>query len=123
MNTFQTRRTLPTLALVASLAAGAGVLLHQSTTASPPPSVKDGARELSNAFRDVARNISPSVVSVLATHEAEDSGRRLRGSTPEDPFGERFFFRFFGDDDFPRQMQPPVMKGQGTGVIVDESGI
>ncbi|MSR64068.1 MAG: Do family serine endopeptidase [Planctomycetes bacterium] len=119
MTTFHLPRSLPALALVTSLATGVGFLLHESTTASPTPSVKDSARELSRAFRDVARQISPSVVGILATHEAENAQMRFHGQpSPQDPLGERFF----GDGDKPRLPQPE-MKGQGTGVIVDSDGL
>jgi serine protease Do len=127
MNTFHRTRPLPALALVAALASGAGVLIHEKATAAPAPSVRDSARELSRAFRDVARNISPSVVGVLATHEALDapSSRRF-----QDPSGD-LFRRFFGREDeegedvLPWSLPMPFLtpKGQGTGVIVDADGI
>jgi len=124
MTTFHTSRSLPTLALVASLAAGAGFLLHQSPTAGSAPAVKDSARELSRAFRDVARQISPSVVNILATHDAEAAPTRFHRGSPQDPLGERFFRFFGGDGEGDEQQLPtPEMKGQGTGVIVDSSGI
>jgi len=132
MNTFQNTRPLPALALVAALASGAGFLLYEKTTAGAAPSVRDGTRELSRAFRDVARQISPSVVGVLATHEAADSPATFHRLAPfQDPSGE-LFRRFFGrdgedgDEDgmpwaFP--MPSPTPRGQGTGVIVDADGI
>jgi serine protease Do len=127
MNTLQSTRTVPALALVAALAAGAGFLLHQSNTAGPAPAVRDEARALSNAFREVARQISPSVVSVLATHDAEETSTRFHTLDPQqDPFGGQLF-RFFGQEDpfggQPFQMPEPRMRGQGTGVIVDSDGI
>jgi len=131
MNTFQNARPLPALALVAALASGAGFLLHEKTTASPAPSVRDSARELSQAFRDVARNISPSVVGVLAIHEAVEAPGTFHRIDPfQDPGGE-LFRRFFGqgpdgDQDgtpWPLPMPFPTPRGQGTGVIVDADGI
>ncbi len=129
MHTFQKTRSLPTLTLVAALASGAGFLLHAKTTADPQPSVRDGVRELSRAFRDVARHISPSVVSVLAIHEAQDSPARFHTSDPfQEPLPERFR-RFFGQDGEPdghpwaSPMPAPTPRGQGTGVIVDADGI
>jgi serine protease Do len=133
MNTFQLPRPLPALALVAALASGAGLLLHERATAAPEPGVRDSARELSRAFRDVARNISPSVVGVLATREATDAPAGFQRIDPfQDPHGD-LFRRFFGrqgedgDEDrnpwsFP---MPPFQmpRGQGTGVIVDADGI
>src|SRR5687767_14479831 len=102
MNTFHSPRSVTALAAVAALATGAGLLLHQTSTAGPVPVVRDTARELSRAFRDVARNISPSVVRVLAIHETKDATARYRyhGLDPrldprldlrQDPRLRRFF--------------------------------
>ena len=114
-------RSLPTLAAVASLATGAGFLLHPSGAANPEP-LRDSTRELSRAFRDVARDISPSVVSVLAVHEAPDSSIRYRALDPREGLGE--LRRFFGDDErFGQPLPFPTPPGQGTGVIVDADGI
>jgi serine protease Do len=127
MTTFH--KTVPTLALVASLATGAGFLLQDRTLAGLAPATSDGgARELSSAFRDVARSISPSVVGVLAVQEAQDSPTGLRGQEGEelDPFRDPRFERFFGlRPDSPRLMPrpSPTPRGQGTGVIVDAGGI
>ena len=129
MPTFQNSRTLPALTLVAALASGAGFLLHEKTAAGPEPAARDGVRELSRAFRDVARHISPSVVSVLAIHEAEDSPARFHSTNPfQDQLPDRLR-RFLGQDGdsgenpwaFP--MPSPPLHGQGTGVIVDADGI
>ncbi|NOT29920.1 MAG: Do family serine endopeptidase [Planctomycetes bacterium] len=114
-------RSLPTLAAVATLATAAGFLLHSSGTAGPEH-VGDSTRELSRAFRDVARDISPSVVSVLAVHETPDSAMRGRALDSREGLGE--LWRFFDDDE--RSGQPfgqPLPPGQGTGVIVDADGI
>ena len=67
MQTMTSRLPLPALAVVATLAAGAGFLLNERPTASPAPARNDVARELSRAFRDVAQALRPSVVSVVAT--------------------------------------------------------
>src|SRR5688500_15828106 len=96
MNT--SHRILPSLALVASLATGAALLLDQRSTAGPAPAARDGAHELSRAFRDVARNISPSVVSVQATRELDNRRTGFRNLDPDqDPFGQ--LRRFFGEQD------------------------
>jgi serine protease Do len=131
MHSFQNLRTFPVLALAAALASGAGFLLHEKTTAGPAPAARDGARELSRAFRDVARHISPSVVGVLAIHESADSPARFHGANPfQDQLPEPFR-RFFGEEDGERHGIPgwglripfPAPRGQGTGVIVDAGGI
>jgi len=110
------------MALVATLAAGAGFLLNEHSTASPAPSVRDSARDLSRAFRDVAHKISPSVVSVIAEHGPDETQNRMRGLDLRlDPR----LRQFLGDQDLPWTMPGPAprMRGQGTGVIVDEDGI
>ncbi len=121
----QTLRSLPTLAVLATLAGGAGFLLHESTTAAPAPAVRDSARELSRAFRDVARKLSPSVVGVLAVHERADAPARLRGFDPHQGIGE--LWRDFGEQGgglpWSVPMPSPAPQGQGSGVIVDADGI
>jgi len=123
MNTFL--RNLPSLALVAGLAAGTTLLLDQHSTAGPEPATRDATRELSRAFRDVARHISPSVVGILATREAEDRPARIQAPDPQqDPFGD--LRRFFGNQEpFPWSfpVPSPLQHGQGTGVIVDADGV
>jgi serine protease Do len=123
MTTLQSTRTLPTLALVAGLAGSAVFLLQDRLPAASTPPVRDHARALSQAFRDVARTLSPSVVGVLATKKAEGL-TRFHGAPFESPLEDRFF-RFFGEglpDGF--SIQPPgPARGQGSGVIVDADGI
>jgi serine protease Do len=129
MNTFHSPRSFTALAAVAALATGAGILFHQTSAAGPEPTVRDSARELSRAFRDVARAISPSVVRVLAIHEAKNAPARYHGLDPrQDPRLRRFFGDLGEDEDgqgipwmFPTPMPEP--SGQGTGVIVDADGI
>ncbi|MEQ1893513.1 MAG: Do family serine endopeptidase, partial [Planctomycetota bacterium] len=72
----------------------------------------------SRAFRDVAKHIQPSVVSVVAVHERPDANelQRLHGNLPL-PLGDDLR-RFLGDG---RQM--PAPQGQGTGVIVAADGV
>jgi serine protease Do len=117
MNT-PSRTSLPALVAIATLATGAGFLLNDRTTASPAPAGGDMARELSRAFRDVAKHIQPSVVSVVALHERPDAEEllRLHGNVPL-PFGDDLR-RYFGDG-----RQRPVPEGQGTGVIVAADGV
>jgi len=117
MRTLQNNRSIPALALVATLAAGAGFLLHESTTAAPAPTARDDVHELSRAFRDVAHHISPSVVSVIAEHGTDrPAQRRLREQLLQDPW------HLFGDD-APFEVPTPRMRGQGSGVIVGQDGI
>jgi serine protease Do len=124
MKHIETSRTLP-LALVAVLATGAGFLLHQQGTAGPEPAARDSARELGRAFRDVARHISPSVVSVLAVREPSDSPARFHAIDPHQELFRGPLGRFFGEEGaqiLPWSVPLPS-QGQGTGVIVDADGI
>jgi serine protease Do len=90
--------------------------------------MQDGARSLSTGFREVARRISPSVVGVVAIHEAREAPAGFQQGGP-DLFFRDPFHRFLapqdpdGDDDgYGMPMPFPSPRGQGTGVIVDESG-
>ncbi|HID76442.1 MAG TPA: DegQ family serine endoprotease [Planctomycetaceae bacterium] len=82
--------------------------------------------DLSEAFKQVAQALRPSVVSI-------NSVRRVRAAVmPRSPFGPEVpdeFRRFFGDDFFERFFfdlpTPPegfVQHGTGSGVIVDPDG-
>ena len=87
---------------------------HQRLADIPAPdSVPDAARTeaawtLSDAFAEVARVATPTVVSLLVEHES-------RGSD------EERFEQFFG---IPQVPQPPgPRQGRGSGAIVDPSGL
>jgi serine protease Do len=83
------------------------------------------ANDLSQAFRQVAKALGPSVVSISSTRRiepAERSGPQLEGQIPEE------FRRFFDDDtlerffEFRRPQRPFEQRGLGSGVIVSEDG-
>src|SRR5262245_16059739 len=98
MNTFHSPRSFTALAAVAALATGAGLLFHQTSTAGPEPTVRDSARELSRAFRDVARHIGPSVVRVQAIHETKGTRTRYQRLDPRlEPLQDPRLRRFFGE--------------------------
>ena len=120
-------RSLATLAVGALMGATA-LVTTRDTSAGPAPAMQDGARSLSTGFREVARRISPSVVGVVAIHEAREAPAGFQQGGP-DLFFRDPFHRFFapqdpdGDDDgYGMPMPFPSPRGQGTGVIVDESG-
>lgn len=82
-----------------------------------PPHIT--AKDLSNAFVEVAKKVSPSVVSIRS--ERTVTAQRY-------PFGEDFFkgtpFEHFFEEFFKRQ-EPPMRRkqmGEGSGVIVDPKG-
>lgn len=83
------------------------------------------ARELSAAFEEVARTITPSVVNISAVKKPQPAARRGNRQGP-DPFQQ--FREFFGDE-FMERFGPfnapdgdGGRAGLGTGVIVDDSG-
>ena len=69
-------------------------------------------------FVEIAKSVKPAVVNIAATRTGK-AGEGPQGS----PFDDPFFRRFFGDE-FKRDM-PKERKenGQGSGVIVDPSGL
>ncbi|MBM4111514.1 MAG: PDZ domain-containing protein [Phycisphaerae bacterium] len=88
------------------------------------------ARALSNAFRAAAQKLDPSVVSIVSIDKAPystDAGAPPGGQQmPEMPEEfRRFFPNMPGAPDAPQQRggrMPPRM-GEGTGVIIDKSGV
>jgi serine protease Do len=136
--------------MVAAIAAGGafgGIVWWESRSAREPSAVYAqqaansdvarlnlsavaGADQLSGAFREVARALKPSVVSIHAIVEAKarPQVRRGRGGLP--PEFEEFFGRQFPgfNFEFPEapeeQAQPgrPQRAGQGSGVIVSRDG-
>jgi serine protease Do len=82
------------------------------------------ANDLSQAFRQVAKALGPSVVSISSTRRIEPTqrGPRFEGQIPEE------FRRFFDDDTFERffenrtPQRPFEQRGLGSGVIVSEDG-
>jgi serine protease Do len=94
------------------------------------------AEDLSAAFKNVARTMRPSVVSISSVKRSQPVARRERGQS--NPFGQRSpfspqlpeeFRRFFGDDFFDRfefdLPTPPrgyEQHGSGSGVIVSADG-
>lgn len=86
------------------------------------------ARDLSQAFQDVARAVRPSVVNVRSVQRIEIQRtptlipffERFPG---DDRFGRGFLERFFGGrEQAPERPQEFVRRGVGTGVIVSRDG-
>ncbi|MDH4186880.1 MAG: S1C family serine protease, partial [Nitrospira sp.] len=99
-------------------------------TAGPEPTPVTLARPVATApqlsmpggsgknFVEIAKSVKPSVVNIAATRTGK-AGEGPQGS----PFDDPFFRRFFGDE-FKREMpKERKEKGQGSGVIVDPSGV
>lgn len=83
------------------------------------------AADLSAQFREVARALRPSVVSITSVRRPKGEARRPRDFRPNLPpefrrfFGEDDFFDRFFEFPFPDQFEP---QGLGSGVIVSQDG-
>jgi len=128
----RTTKSRITLAVVSTLAlVGGGTLFLMWNTgpnvsaAAVQPADRDvqHARALSNAFREVAKSLRPSVVSVRSVRTFQPAARKL----PDAPEIPREFRRFFDDDNFERffdrlPRRPFRQRGAGSGVIVSKDG-
>ncbi len=112
------------IALSACLALGS-LIFFAGNAARAEDGAKQGvehARQLSAAFEEVAKQITPSVVNISATKKAQPAPKGRRKPDPLQQFRE-----FFGDD-FMERFGPGAPEGDGgrsglgTGVIVDEAG-
>ncbi len=82
----------------------------QNQPAGPPaPVVVDGTR---TSYADVVQRTAPAVVRIEA--ESKNRQSQLPGTQPEDDFFRQFRI--------PRQNQPRVERGMGSGVIVSADG-
>ena len=80
-----------------------------------------------NEFSKIAKQVRPSVVNIQVEFRERRQQRSERGAQPNESNPEDFFRRFFGMPEGPfggRQMPPERRRrpGEGSGVIVDESG-
>lgn len=96
------------------------VLPTPATQDTPPapslPQPTTPIPETPNNFVAAAVNqVGPAVVRI-------DTERTVETNVPT-PFNEPFFRRFFGDEAFPQLPQERRQQGQGSGFIVDETGI
>jgi len=69
-------------------------------------------------FVEIAKSVKPAVVNIAAARTGK-SGEGPQGSHFDNPF----FRRFFGDELKRERPKEPKEKGQGSGVIVDPSGL
>jgi serine protease Do len=120
--------------IAAAVLAGAGsaALIAQSEQrpkrpAQVPTETIRHAEALSEAFKEVSRSVSPSVVNIRSTQQRQVTNQS-NPRTPNSPFDDEFFRRFFGDEfrefrfgpDSPMQPMPRI--GEGTGVVIREDG-
>ena len=102
-------------------------LSHRPAAVAVPPLPK--ADELSAAFRQIASDAIPSIVSI----ESVTKGKRVQAIPQGSPFDEGSPFRqFFRNDPqleelfknrMPRQMTVPPRQSMGSGFIIDASGV
>lgn len=126
----------PLAAVVAvAVVAGAAAMWFQPGIAQDlrvkesAPADLSHAKELSKAFRQAAKDVIPSVVTIQIRPSAkpEKVEGRVRPRRIPDEFRGTPFERFFNDDDFgglfDLPLEPREESGLGTGVIIDPSGI
>jgi len=75
-------------------------------------------RKTSKAFTEVAKKAVPAVVAVQV-EQTVSSDIEGFGSSPSD---DEFFRRFFGPRFSPRNSEPQIRKGQGSGFIISSDG-
>lgn len=118
------RFALPLAGIAASILAVSTFLVENSTAASGSSDGRSAAVAAPGAprsFADVIQKVSPAVVNIEVTKTARE---RPTADLPGMPGGsdapfDRFFGRFFGG---PQQGPSPVLKGAGSGFIVDPEG-
>ena len=122
--------TLITVGIVIGIVVASDMGWLPSGTAGPEPVPAPFVRPIATVpqlpmsggggknFVEIAKLVKPVVVSIAATRTGK-AGEGPQGS----PFDDPFFRRFFGDEskrDMPKDRKE---KGQGSGVIVDPSGL
>lgn len=118
---------LQSLLGVALLAGGISLgvaTLGQTQPVAPTEGVAT-AEDLSTAFRNVARNTLPGVVSVISRTRATNVEQSVQGNPLEDELFERFFGQEFNGGEGRRRFQQriPPRQGQGSGFVIDADGI
>uniref|UniRef100_A0A7C2K2F4 Do family serine endopeptidase n=1 Tax=Schlesneria paludicola TaxID=360056 RepID=A0A7C2K2F4_9PLAN len=101
---------------------------RQEAAALPSDRESKPAQDVSLAFRQVAAEVMPSIVSITTTTKPREIPGRGRSPFDDEAFPFREFFR---DDprfeEFFRQQQRPRMTprrmGAGSGFIIDSSGV
>lgn len=89
--------------------------------ALPPPSKEqiDSARAVSRTFAQAAAQVSPSVVTIYVEKPNPNAARRRMRL----PFPLPFFEEEDGDEGDPRFQNYPMVKGAGSGFVIDEKGL
>ncbi|MBP0121461.1 MAG: DegQ family serine endoprotease [Nitrospira sp.] len=122
--------TLIAVGIVIGLVMASDMGWLPSGTAGPEPVPAPLARPVATApqlpmtggsgknFVEIAKSVKPAVVNIAAARTGK-SGEEPQGSHFDNPF----FRRFFGDELKRERPKEPKEKGQGSGVIVDPSGL
>lgn len=104
--------------VIVSASAAASAFLSAALPArgddlAPDPAVIQRANDLSAAFKQAARTVRDSVVSIRATKRGGDGGQQDM---------DELMRRFFGQPPRPQGRNGPVSVGTGSGVIVSSDG-
>jgi serine protease Do len=107
------------LVLLAGLAGAPGLVLPRAAPAS-----LDLARQLNQAFIEVAEKVSPAVVVVSVAHKADYEP--AEGENPfwdlPSPFRRQLEEWFFRQPERRPRSRAPVFDGQGSGIVIREDG-
>ncbi|NPU86214.1 MAG: DegQ family serine endoprotease [Syntrophaceae bacterium] len=76
------------------------------------------AGAVSGGFADLAERLSPAVVNISTTKTVKSGGTGPFGAMPQNPFGNDFYRRFFGDQPNREYRQ----RGLGSGFIISRDG-
>ncbi len=118
----RTYKSLCLLALAGSLVLPA---LPLSVRAAAPSSSLDIARQLNNAFIELAEKVSPSVVVIRVAQKPNFDGMDEDGNPFFDFIPRQFRKQLEEEMQKERKQRPkrePVLNGQGSGVIIREDG-
>jgi serine protease Do len=109
----------------------AAILLCPNLLASTDMSGTDVLSQISNAFTEISDKASPAVVSIRVTLETEMPAMQgfpnFPFNSPFDPFGNDFFYHFFGTPPGGQQQNPQPnyrysQVAEGSGFIVSKDG-
>jgi serine protease Do len=116
----------PTAAGFALLVAIALVSLLSAAPAIAREEGMESLRQSGQAFRGVAKKVSPAVVFIQVEQEVAQEGPAQSFSPFGSPFDDEFFRHFFGGaPQFQRPRQAPQKRrsvGQGSGFIISSDG-
>ena len=122
----QIRQNMLLMLTGGALVAGGMMMSHRPEAVAVSPLPK--ADELSSAFRQIAVDAIPSIVSI----ECVTNAKKVQGNGPSSPLDEDSPFRqFFRNDPqleelfknrSPRGMTTPQRKAMGSGFIIDANG-